>query len=99
VVLHVFETPNLTTILVKLHPESQLIHTDSEVGIGNGPLPDVVNIAIGPPMFRMNRVEVSKICRVRFVARGMRDVFEVLVSAKVNQPRCSAELRILLVEN
>ena len=97
-VFHVLQFPARPTILVKLHLESQLVHASDEVGIDNTPLPDVVDIAIGPLVLRMNCVEVLKIGSVRFFTRGMRNVAKVLVSAKVEQPRRRVEVRVLLIK-
>lgn len=52
-----------------------------------------MNIAIGPLVLRMNRVEVSKIGFVWFFTRGMRNVAKVFVSAKIEQPSVRVESR------
>ena len=91
-VLHVSQLPKLSTIFVKLHLEPQLGHAGNEVGIDNAPLPDVVDIAIGSLMLRMNRVEIQKIQFVQFFSRGMRNVAKIFVETEVEQPRCCRKI-------
>jgi TPP-dependent indolepyruvate ferredoxin oxidoreductase alpha subunit len=83
VILHVFQFSELSAVLVILQLESRFVHTGHEIRVDNTPLPDVVDIAIGPTVLRMNGIEVSKAGSVQFLIGTVWNVAEVFVSAKI----------------
>jgi hypothetical protein len=92
VVFHVSQVPNRPAILIKLHLESELVHAATEIAIDNAPLPDGINIAVGPLILERNSVEVSKVGLVLSVTQGMRNVAKVFFLARIRSRTCERQL-------
>ena len=82
-VFDIFQLTELSIVLVETQLESQILHSANEIGINDAPLPNIVDIAIGSPVLRMDGVEVLKVCLIRFLVREVWDIAEIFVSPQI----------------
>jgi hypothetical protein len=61
VIFYLLQLRKWSAILKQLHFEASVTRTGDQVGVDDALLPNVVNVPVRLPVFRVNRFEISKV--------------------------------------